>query len=59
MADICFADIDQDGFVNVVDFLYLLERWGNVSVEADMNFNGIVNIGDLRIVIGACGKCDN
>ena len=53
------ADVDNDGFVNVMDFLYLLERWRNVCVETDLNFNAIVNIGDSPIVIGVCCKCNN
>lgn len=54
-----WCDYDNDGFVNVMDFLYLLERWRNVCVESDLNFNAIVNIGDSHIVIGVCCKCNN
>jgi hypothetical protein len=55
--DSCFADLTNDGFVNVSDFLIVLDNWGLSCGEADLNIDGIVNVVDLLAVIGTWGGC--
>ena len=38
--------------------LIVLGYWGNNTPEADLNFDGIVNVNDLLILIGNWGPCE-
>ncbi|MHC4108722.1 MAG: dockerin type I domain-containing protein [Planctomycetota bacterium] len=58
----CIGDIDQDGDVDVVDFLALLGAWGPCPPEpaecpADLNGDGTVNVVDFMILLGNWGLC--
>ena len=49
--------LTHDGFVNVSDFLIVLDNWGLSCGEADLNIDGIVDVVDLLAVIGTWGGC--
>ncbi|MCH7547391.1 MAG: hypothetical protein IID30_13405 [Planctomycetes bacterium] len=55
----CPADFDNNGCVNVTDFLVLLAGWGAhpTGHPADMNCDGSVNVTDLLLFIGSWGDC--
>ena len=55
--DLCIADINNDGFVDVSDLLAVVGDWGQVGVSSDINGDGIVNVPDLLAVIDAWGSC--
>lgn len=50
-----FADLNQDGFVNITDFSILLFWWGtdggDSNPPADINRDGTVNLTDFSIMI--------
>lgn len=52
-------DLDQDGDVDINDFLDLLALWGEpdcmVFKKGDINWDGAVDIGDLLIILSAWG----
>jgi hypothetical protein len=56
--DPCPADVNNDGVVNVLDLLLLIEQWGQSGAQADINGDGTVNIQDLLVLIDAWGPCD-
>ncbi len=45
-----------DGVVNVVDFLLLLQQWGQVGTSCDMGSNG-VNTVDFLALLQHWGPC--
>ena len=49
------ADINQDGSVNVIDLLIVIDQWGQTDSPADINGDGIVNVSDLLMVIANWG----
>ncbi len=49
------ADIDRDGRVGILDFLFLLGHWGQSDTAADIDGNGTVGIEDLEILLGEWG----
>ncbi|MHC4080320.1 MAG: agmatine deiminase family protein [Planctomycetota bacterium] len=53
----CPADVNDDGIVNVEDFLLLLGAWGSAGGPADVNGDGIVNVEDFLLLLGAWGDC--
>jgi hypothetical protein len=56
----CPADFNDDGTVNVVDFLSLLGAWGSSDPTYDIapfGGDGIVNIQDFLALLGAWGPC--
>jgi len=53
----CEPDLDNDGEVAIEDLLYVLDQWGHANSTADLNFDQIVDILDVLIVIGAWGPC--
>ncbi len=55
--NLCEADINNDGFVDVTDLLEIVGTWGQTNVPADINGDGIVNVQDLLAVIDAWGSC--
>ena len=55
--NLCVADINNDGFVNVTDLLEIVGTWGQTNVPSDINGDGIVNVPDLLAVIDAWGSC--
>ena len=55
--DLCVADINNDGFVNVNDLLEVVGTWGQTNVPSDINGDGIVNVPDLLAIIDAWGPC--
>jgi hypothetical protein len=54
-----FADIDQNGIVNVSDFLILLGQWGPCPPVciADIDGNGVVNVLDFLLLLAYWGPC--
>ena len=60
IADICCSDIDinNDGVINVVDLLAVIDQWGTTNSPADINSDGIVNVSDLLIVVSNWGVCE-
>jgi hypothetical protein len=54
----CPADINEDGEVNVLDFLDLLAAWGpNPGHPADINQDGEVNVLDFLDLLAGWGPC--
>jgi hypothetical protein len=53
----CPADINGDGFVDVLDLLDLLAAWGAAGGPADINGDGIVDVVDLLLLLSAWGPC--
>lgn len=54
----CHTDLNQDGFVDVTDVLFILGEWGSTCGPADLNIDGIVNVTDVLAVIGTWGPCN-
>lgn len=55
--NLCVADINNDGLVNVTDLLAIVGTWGQTNVPSDINGDGLVNVPDLLAVIDAWGSC--
>lgn len=53
----CFADVNGDGTVGVVDLLALLAAWNLTGVPEDINNDGIVNVLDLLELLSVWGSC--
>jgi len=54
----CFADVNDDGVVDVLDLLAILAAWGTTGGgPEDVNGDGIVDVLDLLAVLGAWGPC--
>jgi len=58
----CFSDFDDNGQVDVHDFLLLISTWEYIStpedpLETDLNNDGIVDIHDLLVLISQFGPC--
>jgi hypothetical protein len=49
------ADINEDGFVNVDDLLFVIGQWGMIGSPADISGDGVVGVDDLLMVIAAWG----
>jgi hypothetical protein len=45
------ADLNRDGFVNLIDFSILLFYWGTNDDVADINLDGLVEITDFSIMV--------
>jgi hypothetical protein len=56
-ADLCPADVDGDGDVDVNDMVAVILAWGTANAAADVNDDGIVNVSDLIAVIVGWGTC--
>ena len=55
---VCPADINGDGVVDVLDLLAVLEAWGETgAVPADITGDGVVDVLDLLEVLAAWGPC--
>ncbi len=48
-------DVDQDGLVDSGDVASVLAAWNQDCCQADVNCDGIVQIEDLTLVLGALG----
>jgi len=56
--NVCVADIDNSGEVNVTDLLAVIDSWGACDMcTADINDDGFVNVSDLLIIIASWGPC--
>jgi hypothetical protein len=56
--DRCAADIDEDGCVNVVDFLLLLGDWpSGYGTQSDIDRNGTVDVVDFLRLLARWGPC--
>jgi CxxC motif-containing protein (DUF1111 family) len=54
----CTGDIDDDGFVSVIDLLVVIADWGPCSgCAGDVNDDTMVDVNDLLLVIAAWGPC--
>ena len=56
-ADECFADLDGDNTVGILDFLALLQAWGDPGGPADLDGDGTVGIVDFLILLADWGPC--
>lgn len=55
---LCPADLDGSGTVDVSDLLLLFSAWGPCpGCAADLNGDNTVNVSDLLILLGAWGAC--
>ena len=58
-SEVCPADINGDGFVDVVDLLAILAVWGDCpDCPEDITGDGVVDVLDLLEVLGAWGPCE-
>jgi thiol-disulfide isomerase/thioredoxin len=55
--ELCPADFDGNGSVDVMDLLTLLGAWGSSNETEDLNGDGIVNVMDLLMLLAAWGDC--
>jgi subtilisin family serine protease len=55
--NVCQGDINDDGFVDVIDLLSVIDQWGASDSPADVNGDGIVNVSDLLAIVDAWGAC--
>ena len=53
----CPADVNQNGVVDVVDLLSVINAWGSPGGPTDIDGNGSVGVGDLLALINAWGPC--
>ena len=54
----CYADIDNNGVVDVVDLLELIGAWGECGdCPIDPNADGYVDVTDLLMIVGSWGTC--
>jgi hypothetical protein len=54
----CVGDINNNGVVDVADFLILLGAWGpNPGHPADLDGDGIVGVTDMLLLLGNWGVC--
>ena len=53
----CIGDIDDDGYVDVLDLLDLLSNWGTTDCETGLNADGDVDVVDLNMLLGHWGEC--
>ena len=53
----CGSDIDQSGFVDIIDFLDFFDIYGNQLPKADVNADGLLDILDLLDFIDSFGRC--
>jgi outer membrane protein assembly factor BamB len=53
----CPADVNGDGFADVLDLLAVITAWGASGGPEDINGDGIVDVLDLLAVITAWGAC--
>ncbi|MHC4081572.1 MAG: endonuclease/exonuclease/phosphatase family protein [Planctomycetota bacterium] len=54
----CFGDIDADGTVGVVDFLYVLAAWGPCGgCPEDLDGDGDVDVSDFLLLLAQWGDC--
>jgi len=54
----CLSDIYEDGTVDVLDLLLVINFWGNSGGDGDVNYDGAVDVIDLLGVIDAWGPCE-
>ena len=54
--NICDADLDQSGFVNIKDLAEFKKVFGTTDPDADFDGSGFVNIKDLAILKSLFGK---
>jgi hypothetical protein len=53
----CLADVNGDGYVDVLDLVAVIYAWGAGGGPADINGDGVVDAMDLVLLIGAWGSC--
>ena len=54
----CYADITQDGIVDVSDILEVISGWGYcLDCPADINQDDLINIIDLLEIVSSWGPC--
>lgn len=56
----CLADVSDDGVVDGLDVMSVLEAWGvcGANCPADVNGDATVNAFDLALVLGGWGPCE-
>ncbi|MHC4083220.1 MAG: hypothetical protein ACYSU2_18070 [Planctomycetota bacterium] len=54
----CPADLDGDGSVGIVDFLWLLAQWGtDPGGPPDFDGDGTVGVSDFLVLLASWGPC--
>lgn len=56
----CNADLNHDGWINVLDLLILLEEWGPadyIGEGGDINWDGVADVQDLLEMLTQWGPC--
>ncbi len=55
--ELCPADLDDSGAVDIGDLLAILSAWGNKGGPEDLDGSGFVDIGDLIRILTDWGPC--
>ena len=50
LTDASIYDVTGDGIVNILDLVFVVSRFGDVSKDVDVNGDGSVNILDLKLI---------
>jgi hypothetical protein len=54
----CVGDTDENGEVDVLDLLLIIDHWGEVdSIQYDIDEDGIVGLGDILLILQNWGHC--
>ena len=49
-------DVTQDGVINILDLVFVADRFGEENTEGDVNKDGVVNILDLTLIARYIGN---
>ena len=55
----CAGDFNQNNAVDVDDLLALINVYGSLNTEYDLDGNSFINVNDVLILIGVYGECDS
>ena len=62
-SECCFADVTEDGQVNIDEVLQVIFGWGSCPSQPepcpmDIDQSGSVDVGDLQVVLDSWGSCN-
>ncbi|MAT80405.1 MAG: hypothetical protein CMJ29_12285 [Phycisphaerae bacterium] len=54
----CAGDFNQNDIVDVDDLLALINVYGSLNTEYDLDGNALINVNDVLILLSAYGECE-
>ncbi len=54
----CAGDFNQNNAVDVDDLLALINVYGSLNTEYDLDGNAFINVNDVLILLSAYGDCE-